>query len=45
MSDLIPLEKALAFLVQDAKENASTVNVELRDAVGCMLTEEKACPN
>ncbi|NBS26253.1 MAG: molybdopterin molybdenumtransferase MoeA [Gammaproteobacteria bacterium] len=41
MSDLISLEKALAFLLQDAEENASTVNVELRDAVGCMLTEEK----
>lgn len=41
MSELIPLNKALEFLLGEVVENTSAVEVALPDALGCVLAEDQ----
>ena len=38
--DLIPIEKALSFLLDDARENSAAVELSLSEALGCVLVED-----
>ncbi len=42
MSQLIPLEKALAFLLGDVQENPAIINLPLQEALGCVLARSCA---
>jgi molybdopterin molybdotransferase len=42
MSQLIPLQKALAFLLGDVQENPALINLPLQEALGCVLARSCA---
>lgn len=41
MSELIPLNKALEFLLGEVTENTSAIEVAIPDALGCVLAEDQ----